>query len=64
MFEDGMKFRSPTGRRGSSSCSEGPATTNTGASLIAGGILRLVGLGKELEGVVGGEVGTPLEPRC
>ena len=64
-LEGGTKYRSLRGCCfcESSSCSGGLVITNTGVSLIAGGILKLVGLGKELEGAVG-EVGTPLEPRC
>lgn len=54
-----MKFRSLIGCCccGSFSCSEVPVVTKTVVSLIAGGILRLVGLGETLEGAVGGEIG-------
>lgn len=63
-LKGGMKFRSSVSCRcrGSFSCSEGPVITTTGASLIARDILRLVGLGKALEGAVGGEVDAPLKP--
>jgi hypothetical protein len=63
-LEGGMKFRSPISCCccGSVSCSEGAVITKTEESLIAGGILRLTGLGRALEGAVGGEVGVPLKP--
>lgn len=61
-LEGGTRLRSPTSCRcwGSCSCSKGPVIPMTAMSLTAGGILGLVGLGKILEGAVGGEVGAPL----